>query len=169
MARTGAVWGIDIGQCALKALRCRATRPRPTKIVADAFDYIEYPKILSQPGADPAELIARCAEAVPLAQLGPGRPGGDLRFGPERPGAVHQAAAGRSEEDPRHRPLRSPAADPLRSERRDLGLPADGRRQRGRGLRAGDRDRPVRHETRRGVPRLGAVSRRRASRSTSCS
>ncbi|MGD0656034.1 MAG: pilus assembly protein PilM [Thermoguttaceae bacterium] len=56
MARTGAVWGIDVGQCALKALRCRATTAAD-KIEADAFDYIEYPKILSQPDANPAELI----------------------------------------------------------------------------------------------------------------
>jgi len=57
MARSGAVWGIDLGQCALKALRCRA-HAESDKVVADAFDYIEYPKILSQPGAEPAELIA---------------------------------------------------------------------------------------------------------------
>ena len=57
MAMTGAVWGIDIGQCALKALRCLPHEDRDDRIVADAFDYIEYPKILSQPGAEPAELI----------------------------------------------------------------------------------------------------------------
>lgn len=56
MARNDAAWGIDIGQCSLKALRCR---PSDTsgRMVADAFDYIAYPKILSQPGADPAELV----------------------------------------------------------------------------------------------------------------
>jgi len=53
---SGAVWGIDVGQCALKALRCRPGED-PDKIVAEAFDYIEYPKILSQPGSDPAELV----------------------------------------------------------------------------------------------------------------
>ena len=53
---SGAVWGIDIGQCALKALRCRA-HESPKKVVAEAFDYIEYPKILSQPGSDPVEMI----------------------------------------------------------------------------------------------------------------
>ncbi|MFZ1934501.1 MAG: pilus assembly protein PilM [Thermoguttaceae bacterium] len=47
---------MDIGQCALKALRCRA-HESPKKVVAEAFDYIEYPKILSQPGSDPAEMI----------------------------------------------------------------------------------------------------------------
>jgi len=51
-----AVWGIDIGQCALKALRCRP-HENPKMVVADAFDYIEYPKVLSQPGSDPAELV----------------------------------------------------------------------------------------------------------------
>jgi len=57
MPSSGAVWGIDLGQCALKALRCRAHADKD-KLTADAFDYIEYPKILSQPGAEPAELIA---------------------------------------------------------------------------------------------------------------
>jgi type IV pilus assembly protein PilM len=57
MARTGAVWGIDIGQCALKALKCRVGDD-PQHITAEAFDYIEYPKILSQPEANPTELIA---------------------------------------------------------------------------------------------------------------
>ena len=56
MARSDAVWGIDVGQCALKALRCRPHEDA-TRVVADAFDYIEYPKILSQPEADPDELI----------------------------------------------------------------------------------------------------------------
>ena len=53
MPKTGAVWGIDVGNSALKALRCRPGE-QPDEIIADAFDFIEYPKILSQPGADPA-------------------------------------------------------------------------------------------------------------------
>jgi type IV pilus assembly protein PilM len=57
MARTNAAWGIDIGQCALKALRCRP-HDDPAKVVVDAFDYIEYPKILTQPDAEPAALVA---------------------------------------------------------------------------------------------------------------
>lgn len=57
MPKSDAVWALDIGQCSLKALRC-VPADRPDRIVADAFDYIEYPKILSQPGAEPAELIA---------------------------------------------------------------------------------------------------------------
>ncbi len=54
---SGAVWGIDIGQCALKAMRCR-DHEDPKKLTAEAFDYIEYPKILSQSGSDPIELIS---------------------------------------------------------------------------------------------------------------
>jgi type IV pilus assembly protein PilM len=57
MANTGCVWGIDIGQCALKALRCRPHDDDDNKLTAEAFDYIEYPKILSQPEADPVELV----------------------------------------------------------------------------------------------------------------
>ncbi len=56
MAKSNAVWGIDIGQCAIKALRC-VPHDEPGSIVADAFDFIEYPKILSQPEADPVELV----------------------------------------------------------------------------------------------------------------
>ncbi len=56
MPRSDAVWGIDIGQCALKALRCRPHED-PHRVVALAFDYIEFPKMLNQPDVDPAELI----------------------------------------------------------------------------------------------------------------
>jgi type IV pilus assembly protein PilM len=57
MAQANAVWGIDIGHCALKALRCEYDHENHV-LVATAFDYVEYPKILSQPDADPEELIA---------------------------------------------------------------------------------------------------------------
>ncbi|MGW8257651.1 MAG: type IV pilus assembly protein PilM [Thermoguttaceae bacterium] len=56
MAKSGAVWGIDIGRCALKALRCRAGSS-DERIEAEVFDYIEYPKILSQPDANREELL----------------------------------------------------------------------------------------------------------------
>ncbi len=56
MARSDAVWGVDIGNAALKAIRCRPAED-PEQIEAIAFDYIEYPKLLTQPGADPVELI----------------------------------------------------------------------------------------------------------------
>ena len=58
MAKTSAVWGIDIGNSSLKALRCRESDTEPDKIEAVAFDFIEHSKILSQPGAEPAEILA---------------------------------------------------------------------------------------------------------------
>ena len=56
MAKVQGVWGIDIGQCSLKALRCLPGEGSQS-IIADAFDYIEYPKILSQPEADAEQLV----------------------------------------------------------------------------------------------------------------
>jgi type IV pilus assembly protein PilM len=56
MAKSDAVWGIDVGQSALKALKCRLHNDGK-RLVAEAFDFIEYPKILSQPDADPVELV----------------------------------------------------------------------------------------------------------------
>ena len=55
MAKSQSVWGIEIGQTALKALRCTMV---DGEVMADAFDFIEYPKILSQPEADAEELVA---------------------------------------------------------------------------------------------------------------
>lgn len=62
MAKSGAVWGIDIGQCALKALRCRPHEKETNRLVVEAFDYVEYPKLLSQPDADREELIREALE-----------------------------------------------------------------------------------------------------------
>jgi type IV pilus assembly protein PilM len=62
MAKSNAVWGIDIGQCALKALRCRPHDKDEKRIVVEAFDYIEYPKILTQPEANREELIREALE-----------------------------------------------------------------------------------------------------------
>lgn len=61
MAKSNAVWGIDIGQCALKALRCTMGADGET-VIADKYDFIEYPKILSQPEADPEELVKEALE-----------------------------------------------------------------------------------------------------------
>jgi len=62
VAGNNAVWGIDIGQCALKALQCRPHEKDPNQIVVESFDYIEYPKILSQPEADPEQLVREALE-----------------------------------------------------------------------------------------------------------
>ena len=72
MAKTIGVWGIDIGRCALKALRCRLDGDA---VVADGFDYIEYPKLLTQPEADPLAADQRGAGTVPLAEQREGRQG----------------------------------------------------------------------------------------------
>lgn len=49
------VWGIEIGQSSLKALRCHL---EGDQLVADTFDFVEYPKILSQPEAEPEALVS---------------------------------------------------------------------------------------------------------------
>jgi len=56
MAKNETVWGIDIGNTSLKALHCRAAA-EPGKIEAIGFDFIEHSKIMSQPGAEPAEIL----------------------------------------------------------------------------------------------------------------
>ena len=53
------VWGIDLGQCALKAVRLEEIDGQMT---ATAFDYVEHPKILSQPDADPDQLTREALE-----------------------------------------------------------------------------------------------------------
>src|SRR6516164_3096829 len=53
------VWVIDIGQCALKALRLDNIYGQVT---ATAFDYVEHPKILSQPDGDPDALTREALE-----------------------------------------------------------------------------------------------------------
>jgi type IV pilus assembly protein PilM len=53
------VWGIDIGQCALKAVRLEVV---DDQVTATAFDYVEHSKILSQPDADPDQLTREALE-----------------------------------------------------------------------------------------------------------
>jgi type IV pilus assembly protein PilM len=54
------VWGIDMGMCALKAIRLEE---EDGEIRATAFDYIEHPKILNaQPDADPDQLTREALE-----------------------------------------------------------------------------------------------------------
>ncbi len=56
MARKNAVWGIDIGVCAIKAMRCYPGNA-PGELIADKYDYIEFPKMLNQPEVDAEEQI----------------------------------------------------------------------------------------------------------------
>src|SRR5262249_47424791 len=59
MAVQPGVWGIDLGQCGLKALRVELI---DGKLTATAFDYVEHPKILSQPDADADALTREALE-----------------------------------------------------------------------------------------------------------
>lgn len=59
MASGNAVWGIEVGQCALKAIKLR---PAGDQLELLGFDLIEHPRILSQPDANPDELIKAALE-----------------------------------------------------------------------------------------------------------
>ena len=61
MAESRAVWGIDIGQAGLKAVRLRYAEAAG-QVLAVAFDYVPHPKLLSQPDAIPEELIPKALE-----------------------------------------------------------------------------------------------------------
>lgn len=55
------VWGIDIGLAGLKAVRL-VYAEAAKQVLATAFDYVPHPKILSQPDANPEELIAQALD-----------------------------------------------------------------------------------------------------------
>ncbi len=60
MANSGpGVWGIDLGQAGLKAIRLQK---EGDNVVATAFDYVEHTKLLSQPDADREALIREALE-----------------------------------------------------------------------------------------------------------
>jgi type IV pilus assembly protein PilM len=59
MAPLPGVWGIDVGQCALKAIRVELVNG---VVTATDCDYVEHPKILSQPDADPDQLTREALE-----------------------------------------------------------------------------------------------------------
>src|SRR5262249_26411305 len=61
MAKIQAVWALDVGQAALKALKL-VPGETADQVLAEAFDYVEYPKILSQPDADPEQLVREALE-----------------------------------------------------------------------------------------------------------
>lgn len=60
MASVQATWGIDLGRCALKAIKLRAASDGKVDILD--VEYIEHAKILSQPDADRAALISSALE-----------------------------------------------------------------------------------------------------------
>lgn len=54
MVKFKGVWGIDMGICSMKAIRLEM---QDGKQVATHFDFIEHPKLLSQPDADKNQLV----------------------------------------------------------------------------------------------------------------
>ena len=61
MAGNTTIWGLDIGLSALKALKLSYDADS-NELYAEEFDYIEHAKILSQPDADPDQLVAATLE-----------------------------------------------------------------------------------------------------------
>ncbi|MGQ0637584.1 MAG: type IV pilus assembly protein PilM [Planctomycetaceae bacterium] len=61
MAEIRGVWGIDIGLAGLKAVRL-VYAEAAGQVLATAFDYVPHPKILSQPDANPDELIGQALD-----------------------------------------------------------------------------------------------------------
>ena len=61
MPEVQGVWGIDIGLAGLKAIRL-VYAEAAKQVLATAFDYVPHPKILSQPDANPDELIAQALD-----------------------------------------------------------------------------------------------------------
>lgn len=61
MAENQAVWGIEIGQAGLKAIKLRYAEAAH-QVLAVGFDYVAHPKLLSQPDAVPDELIRQALD-----------------------------------------------------------------------------------------------------------
>ena len=61
MPEARGVWGIDIGLAGLKAIRL-VYAEGAKQVLATAFDFVPHPKILSQPDANPEELIAQALD-----------------------------------------------------------------------------------------------------------
>lgn len=60
MATVQAVWGLDVGRAALKAVKLKVSAEGAVQVVAHEF--LEHAKILSQPDADRGELITSALE-----------------------------------------------------------------------------------------------------------
>ena len=161
MAKIQPVWALDVGQAALKALKL-VPGETPDQVIAEAFDYVEYPKILSQPDADPDQLVREALETFlernelkgcKVAIAVPGQAGlvKFIKLPPVEKKRIPDIVK-----------FEARAADPVRAGGGGLGLPADRRRRGRRGRRVHDgRGRPVRHEARPDQPGDPAVQGRR--------
>ena len=56
MAAKQPIWGIDVGQCSLKAIKLQAVGPEEFELLA--FDLVEHPTILSQSEGDATDIVA---------------------------------------------------------------------------------------------------------------
>lgn len=56
MAAKQPIWGVDVGQCSLKAIKLQAVGPEEFELLA--FDLVEHPEILSQSETDATDLVA---------------------------------------------------------------------------------------------------------------
>ena len=158
MAVQPGVWGIDLGQCALKALRLEVQSTGRSS--ATAFDYVEHPKILSQPDADPDQLTREALEKFlsrntlkgdVVAISVPGQ-SGLARFVKLPPVEEKKIGDIVKFEAKQQIPFN---LDEVVWDYQKVSL-----RHRHRRLRPGDRDRPVRHEARHGQPLLAALQGR---------
>jgi type IV pilus assembly protein PilM len=61
MPEARGVWGVDIGLAGLKAVRL-VYAEAAGQVLATAFDFVPHPKILSQPDANPDELIGQALD-----------------------------------------------------------------------------------------------------------
>ena len=132
MAEPVSAWGIDIGQAGLKAMKLRVSDDGE-RVIAAAFDYIPHPKILSQPDAIPEELIREAMKTF----LDRNKIEDDL-IAISVPG---QSSLAKFIKLP-------PVADPLRFERRHLGLSAARWRHRRKRFHARSRSRAICDEAR---------------------
>jgi type IV pilus assembly protein PilM len=62
MAKARMAWGIDVGQCALKAVKL-VDYGEEGDVQVEAFEIIEHPQILSEPDVDRGDLIHQSLEA----------------------------------------------------------------------------------------------------------
>ena len=110
-----------------EALRCRAG-DEPGTIVAEAFDYIEYPKMLGQPDANPAELLAERLRHFCRATRWPGDRVAISVSGQSGLSRFIKLPPVETKKIPDIVKYEARQQIPFAPGRRRLGLPADGRR-----------------------------------------
>ncbi len=168
MAKIQAVWAIDIGQAALKALKLvPGRRPRPGR--GRGVRLRRAPQDPQPARRRPRRAHPRGAREVPLPQRPEGRHGRHRRAR-ARPAWPSSSSCRRSRR--RRSPTSSSSRPSSRSPSRSTRSSGTTRRSAARARSTTttsrwNRDRPVRHEARPDQPRHPAASRTSGSRSTS--